>query len=524
MKGLPTVKRIITLTLAFALALSLLCGCSSAPASGFTLAKSIIPTQDLGLSVGDTLTEAYKEITDTNPIASVNFFADPTAVEYNGRLYVYGTNDTIEFDENLGMGENDYGSINQLMIYSTDDMINWRYEGIVPTTKVCTWAGLSWAPSIVSREEGGKTHFYLYFCNSAGGVGVMTSTSPTGPWTDPIGKPLVCNDDLGDDPVYWCFDPGVCIDENGVGWLAFGGGDAVHDDESGMYTGNCRIVRLGKDMCSLDSEIVKVPALFHFEANELNYINGTYVLTYCSNYADRSPWKITWGKEPQTCSMCYMTSTDPLNADSWQWGGEYALNPGAFGYDFSNNHSHLHKFNGKWYFFYQNVSLLSNMGKTGGYRSNNVIEIDVDEENVTIPSITMSDVGVSQIKNPSAFDVTEAETSAVAAGIKFYSSEDMTYVTAIDNGDWIALINVDFGDGANAFAAVVRGKGIIEVRLDSLDGKTIGTLQFDTDGEFAAVSCELTKSVSGVHDLYFVLGGSFVYDCWQFANIVESAQ
>ncbi len=512
------------LLVAFMLVASMLCGCASGEASDFTLAKTIVPTEDLGLSVGDSLTEAFKEMTNSNPVSSTIFFADPTSVEYNGRLYVYGTNDSQEFDQKMGMGDNSYGSINTLVCYSTDDMVNWRYETTVPVTEVCTWAGCSWAPSIVSRKEGTKTHFYLYFCNSAGGVGVLTSTSPTGPWTDPVGGPLVSNDKLGDDPVFWCFDPGVVIDDNGVGWLAFGGGEPVHADESGMYTGNCRIVRLGKDMASLDSEIVKVPSIFHFEANELNYINGTYVLTYCSNYADRSMWKISWGKEPQTCSMCYMTSTDPLNPDSWQWGGEYLVNPNNFGFDFSNNHTHLQKFGDKYYILYQNVSLLMNMGKTGGYRSINVDEIEVDEANVVIKPGTMTRTGVSQIKNPSALDVTEAETSAVSAGIKYYTDDDRTFVTSIDDGDWIALRGVDFADGVNSFAATVRGKGTIEVRLDSPDGKAVGQIQFSTNGEFSAISCELTKNVSGIHDLYFVLGGgSFVFDNWQFANIQEEA-
>lgn len=515
--------RILALIAAFVLTASIFCGCSSGEASDFTLAKTVVPTQELGYSVGDSLAQAYKNITDSNPISSTIFFADPTAVEYNGRLYVYGTNDSQEYDKNMGIGDNSYGSINSLVCYSTDDMVNWRYETTIPVTEICTWAGCSWAPSIVSCVEGSKTHFYLYFCNSASGVGVLTSTSPTGPWTDPIGGPLVSNKNLGDDPVYWCFDPGVVIDDNGVGWLAFGGGSAVHSDESGMYTGNCRIVRLGDDMVSLDSEIVKVPSIFHFEANELNYINGTYVLTYCSNYADRGMWKISWGKEPQTCSMCYMTSTDPLDPDSWQWGGEYLVNPNNFGYDFSNNHTHLHKFGDKYYILYQNVLLLMNMGKSGGYRSIGINEIEVDEENVVISSGTMTTEGVAQIKNPSAFEVTEAETSAVSAGIQYYCDGDRTFVTSISDGDWVALRGVDFAGGANAFAATVRGKGIIEVRLDSPDGKAVGTLQFNTDGEFVAVSCELTRNVSGIHDLYFVFGGGFVFDNWQFANIREES-
>ncbi|MBR2199249.1 MAG: hypothetical protein IJ894_00645, partial [Bacteroidales bacterium] len=36
---------------------------------------------------------------DANPIIDYMFCADPTAVEYDGRLYVYGTNDHQQYEE-----------------------------------------------------------------------------------------------------------------------------------------------------------------------------------------------------------------------------------------------------------------------------------------------------------------------------------------------------------------------------------------------------------------------------------------
>lgn len=35
---------------------------------------------------------------NANPLLDFIFVADPTSVEYNGRLYVYGTNDTQQLD------------------------------------------------------------------------------------------------------------------------------------------------------------------------------------------------------------------------------------------------------------------------------------------------------------------------------------------------------------------------------------------------------------------------------------------
>lgn len=493
-------------------------------ASSLSFTGETVAAQDLGLSVGDKLTKAYKGMEENNPVSSDIFFADPTSVEYDGRLYIYGTNDSQEFDSKGGYGSNGYGSIGSLVCYSTEDMSNFRYECTIPVTEIATWAGCSWAPSIVSREEDdGKTHFYLYFANSGANVGVLTSTSPTGPWKDPVGGPLVYNEmkQLKDDPVSWCFDPGVCIDDNGVGWIAIGGGEAAHPDENGMRTGNCRLAKLGKDMISIDGDMIKVPTYYHFEANELNYIGGKYVLTYCSNYEDRSAFPVELGKAPQTCSMCYMVSDDPLNADSWKWGGEYLTNPNQHGYPFSNNHSHLQKFGGKYYLLYQNVSLLENMNKlqaADGFRSIGIDLCEVDEKKVEIKPSKMSDEGVKQLKNLPALEMNEAETAHVAAGVTYYYNEDLGSVilTGIGDGDWLGLTDVDFDSGANTFAAQVRGKGIIEIRLDDIDSEPVGNIQFDTGSDFAVVKGGIGK-VSGVHDMYLVFGGSFSFDKWQFA-------
>ena len=149
---------------------------------------------------------------------------------------------------------------------------------------------------------------------------------------------------LSGDPVWWCFDPGVVVDDDGVGWIAFGGGDPHADDpdENAMDTGNCRIARLSDDMLSIEGEVTEIHAPYHFEANELNYINGTWVLTYCSNYSERMIWPSDAElPAPSGGSMCYMTSTDPLNSDSWVYKGEYCTNPNTQGYPFSNNHTHL---------------------------------------------------------------------------------------------------------------------------------------------------------------------------------------
>lgn len=489
----------------------------------FDLDGKPVETKELGLEIPSSLAKAYKTLGNSNPISSNIFFADPTAVEYEGRLYVYGTCDQQEFDANGGKGSNSYGKINSIACYSTEDMVNWTYHGVIPAREITGgWAGLSWAPSVVAREnDDGKTEFFLYFTTGGGGIGVLKADSPTGPWEDPVGRPFIHNgmSQLSSDPIFWVFDPGVVIDDNGDAWIAFGGGDPQHAGETGMQTGNCRIAKLGDDMISIDGDVTVVPAPYHFEANELNYIDGKYILTYCSNWQQRGEWSNDYDYPmPQMCTMCYMISDDPLDPDSWEYMGEYAMNPTAYGYPFSNNHTHLQEYKGKYYLFYQNVLLLKNMNIQGadGYRSIGVDEITVDEQTGKITFSRMSDRGASQIEDYDPYEVSQAETSNVSAGVE-YNETDGRITAVMSDGSYIAISIADFGDGASAFAATVKGKGIIEIRESRLNGNKVGQIQFDTD-DFETVYCELDSIIKGDRNVFFVCAGDFEFDEWQFAK------
>ncbi len=332
-------------------------------------------------------------MTNHNPISSEVFCADPTAVEYEGRIYMFGTNDHEQYEKKGADADNTYEQIKSLVIFSSEDMMNWTYHGEINVGEIAPWIINSWAPSVASRvEEDGLTHFYLYFSNSGEGVGVLTATHPLGPWTDPLKRPLVSTktEGLGDCP--HPFDPGVVIDENGDGWLAFGAGIAKDGDAYMPKT--ARIVKLGKDMLSFASEIKPIPAPYFFEASELNYINGTYVYSYSSDWSDHA---LKWEYDcdiPQQCVMMYMTTKTPLDENSWEVKGEFFENPGQSGFEYSNNHSHIHKYKGQYYMLYHTLMLKGTMGIKGGYRSLCVDKIDIDEETVTIAKSHTTQEGV----------------------------------------------------------------------------------------------------------------------------------
>ena len=504
-----------------------------------------------------SLASDYKGSANNNPISANIFCADPTALEYNGRVYVYGSNDHQQFIANGKKGENSYGSIKSIVVFSSDDMVNWTFHGTIDVAKLCSsWVtspwyqgfGVSWAPSVTWRTtEEGVDEFFLYFCNSSHGVGVLKANSPIGPWKSPNNKLMVHYDTPGANPANTNanFDPGVVIDDNGVGWISFGG-----LGPSTIMPNAARIAKLKPSMTELDGAAVKIYAPYHFEANELNVIGGKFVYTYCSNWANRddaewNAYKSEHGinaPKPNTCTMCYMVSDNPMDPDSWVYKGVYGPHPGM---GTNNNHSHLQKFQGEYYHFYHGAPLMESWRSAGVieqncgiFRSICVNKATVNESTQNIPTVTTNLEGVEPIKSLNPYELQQAETMASCGGVDYEDYTNIkknTRISKLGNdasenmqvkmkaGSWINVRNVDFGTtGAGKFMLRAKGTGTVDLRFGRA-GRPIATLEFSsTDMEdhtidlnaakFQGVKNNFNISLSAAEDVYV--------DAWQFAELV----
>ena len=488
-----------------------------------------------------TLATDYKGTSNVNPISSCVFCAAPTAIDYKGRLYVYGTNDHQQFIKNGKKGSNGYGNIKSLVVFSTDDMVNWTFHGTIDVGKVCGgWCGQSWAPSAVWRTtDKGVDEFFIYFANGGGSVGVIKSTtSPVGPFKSPNSQAMIRHGMAGVDPCNWVFDPGAVIDENGVGWIAFGGGDP-QSTGSKLWPGNSRIAKLKSSMTAVDGKAVNMPAPYLFEASELNIMDGKFVYTYNTSWSDRNDWskftKRNGQPAPSTCSMCYMVSDNPLDPESWEYRGEYVANPGSFGFGSGNNHTHLQKFEGNYYLFYHS-SMLEQSMKTGasGFRSIGVNKATVNESTQKIGKVTMSKTGISAIKKLNPYELQQAETMSTSGGISYEDFTNITKVTSINTlgndasknlqvkmaaGAWTFLRGVDFGEtGASKFTLNAKGTGTLEIRLASKTAKAAATVDFSST-TISEHTVDLDPTLfTGVKSVYFVFSKAtnVQFDSWQF--------
>lgn len=460
------------------------------------------------------LAPAYKQQSEHNPLAIQRFGADPYAMEYNGRVYVYMTNDVFEYDSDGNLKDNGYSLINKIFCISSDDMVNWTDHGAMPIAGpdgAAKWAKNSWAPTACHKTIDGKEKFFLYFANNGNGIGVVTSDTPYGPWTDPIGKPIISRETPTCASVTWLFDPAVLVDDNGDGYLYVGGGVPFIPGKGPQFAdpGTARVVKLDASLTALDGDPVAINPPYLFEDAGANKIGDTYYYSYCTNF--NSP-KLGNGV------IAYMTSKNPMGPFTFQ--DTIFQNPEKFFGVGGNNHHAICKLGDKYYLFYHAQVLQTSMGLKGGYRSTHADAVTI-EENGHIAPIQGTKTGIEQFKPFNPFNYTEAETMAWMGGIdtRYVDGTTNMCVTNINTGDWLGLEGVDFANGANQFTARVASDniGAIKICIDKVDGECVGYLSVkNTNDQFANVTAQLEKTVSGKHDLFFVFAGDLEFDGWQF--------
>ena len=429
------------------------------------------------------------------PIASHRYLADPGALVYNDRIYLYCSND----DDNPD-GEKSSYRMKSIVCISSSDLKNWTDHGVVfEVPKNASWATNSWAPSPAERNG----LFFLYFGNGGNGIGVAVADNPLGPFQDPIGKNLIGYDTPGVMPAVnmWLFDPMAFIDDDGQAYLYFGGNG---DD-------NVRVIKLNPDMISVDGPAIHLSALNFFEASWMHKNNGIYYFSYSSN--------------PQAqMRIDYMRSNSPTSG--FTYGGIISLQPP---YNDNNNHQAIFKFHDEWYEAYHNRFVAKQAGVPPVHKRNLCVDHIKHNADGSIDTMKNTVDGLSQLFYINPFERFEAETFNAQNGIETESCDaGGMNVSDIENGDYIKIRGVDFGEGAKLFEAslaTITGSGEIEIRLDSLSGTKAGSLKFEkseNSKSWNTYSCKISKILK-VHDVYLVFKGSdsnlFKFDWWKFSQI-----
>ena len=132
------------------------------------------------------------KVTAGNPVFS-GYYADPEGIVFGKTYWIYPTYSAP------------YGKQVFFDAFSSPDLVHWtKYEHILDTANV-TWAKRAvWAPSIIEKDG----RYFLFFGandiqndNEYGGIGVAVADSPSGPFKDYLGKPLIDKFHNGAQPI-----------------------------------------------------------------------------------------------------------------------------------------------------------------------------------------------------------------------------------------------------------------------------------------------------------------------------------
>ncbi|GHJ43747.1 hypothetical protein Cs7R123_10890 [Catellatospora sp. TT07R-123] len=424
-----------------------------------------------------------------NPIVQHIYTADPAPLVYNGRVYLY-----TGHDEDAST----YFTMRDWRVWSSADMVNWTDHGSPMSLATFSWASSdAWAGQAVYRN--GKFYWYvpMRMSNGSQAIGVGVSDSPTGPFRDALGRPLIQGSEI---------DPTVFIDTDGQAYL---------------YYGNPHLwyVRLNADMISYSGSPTQIPLTtsgFGTRSGDANrptlYEEGPWF------YKRNSLYYMVFAAKCCSEFIAYSTSTSPTGP--WTYRGTIMPTQGGS----FTNHPGVVDFNGGSYFFYHNGALPGG----GGYTRSVAVEKFSYNSDGTIPTINMTATGAPQAGTLDPYVRQEAETIAWGSGIETEAAgEGGMNIGWIENGDYVKVKGVAFGTGASSFTARVAsgaGGGRIEARIDSATGTTVATCTVAGTGgwqTWATVSCPVTGA-TGTHDLYlrFTGGSGYLFNMnwWQFTT------
>ena len=450
-----------------------------------------------------------------NPVVQTWCTSDPAPMACGDKMYVYTGHD----EDNA-----DFFWMYEWRAYSSSDMVNWTDHGPLLSLDSFSWADdRAWASQCIERD--GK--FFWYICahsklTNGMAVGVAVADSPTGPFHDALGRPLFDNGSWDN------IDPTVFIDDDGQAWL-FWGNPTIN------------YAKLNADMLSFDGEVKQVNQTIEGFGSP-NMKERQKDVKYKDCYTE-GPWILRRnvfplnkkGKPAKKAQPLYYLlyaaggvpehiaySTAPSFEGPWTYRGE--IMPLEDTKSFTN-HCGVADFKGHSYFFYHTGKL----PKGGGFGRSIAIEEFAYNADGTFPIIHHTEEGISPIGTLNPYQRTEAETMAFSMGVKAENNDKTgVFISDIQNGDWIKVREVDFGQQAPAaFTAVAASAlqgGTIEVHIDSLGGQQIAQLRVPHTGgweEWKTLKTTVSPAVTGKHDVFFAFKGNkgaklMNFDWWRF--------
>lgn len=380
-----------------------------------------------------------------NPVIRNKGANDPHIRIIDGKAYLSASHD--KSPENTRFRMEDW------WLWSSEDLVNWKLEYILKPEE--TYIGKAydgcWATDIAKRN--GK--YYWYFSERNEQTGVMVADSPSGPWTDPLGKPLLSSDLT---PTHE-YDPGIFEDKSGDFYIIFGVWDYY-------------IAKLNEDMISLAGEPKKITIYqprgpYNPDGNNLKMPTDDKPFLHFHN----GKYYLSWG--------CFYAMADNLYGPYDYKGSVIEKESFARGYDVptwpngfkQGRHGSIFRWHNQWYFAYCDISQTGNR-----YFRDTFISYLHYRENGKMSIIRVDGTGVGEYDATNG--IIEAEDYFNASGNKILERRNGGFeIGNMRKDNYLIYPNVKgLGDKTQVvFRLFNTGPGSIEIRNGSPPGELIAS-------------------------------------------------
>lgn len=406
-----------------------------------------------------------------NPIVPNIGLNDPHIHIFNDTAYLYATHDKSNDNQSFVMED--------WWIWSSPDLVNWKKESVLKPED--TYIGKSftgcWATDAAYRNG----QYFWYFSEKNQQSGVVLGPSPVGPWSDPLGKPLLDSDLTPTDE----YDMAI-FEENGEHYIIFGVWE--------FY-----IARLNEDMISL----AEAPRRLVIHNEQGPYGKGKtddkpYLHTYQGKYY------LSWG--------CFYAMADNLygpyeyvgtviDQESFAEGYEAPTWPNGF---LQGRHGSFFEWHNQWYYTY------CDMSQTGNRRFRDAFISYVHyKDNGEMAKIRVDGMGVGRydasLPHIEAEEYFKSEgwkkSEKIAGGFMVETTEEISYLNFPNVYGLDQVSRIRF-----SLASEDSGAFHISIHTDSLKGELLASKRFILKGPgelFQQIELELPK-LKDRENLYFV--------------------
>lgn len=409
-----------------------------------------------------------------NPFIRDQFTADPSAREFNNRVYVYPSHD-IPCTESKGrIG---WFCMEDYHVFSSDNLTAWVDHGMIVHQNEVPWVRKEnyamWAPDCIYRN--GKYYFYFPTMpkdttNVGRGftIGVAVADKPEGPFV-PEATPISKVRGI---------DPNVFIDKDGQAYLYWS-------------AGNIYGAKLKENMLELDSDVKilgDLPAKGLKEGPYLFERSGIYYLTYphVENKIER---------------LEYAISENPLGP--FKFAG-VIMDESPTGC-WTNHHSII-EFKNQWYLFYHHNDYSPKFDKNRSIRVDSLFfQADGSIQKV---KPTLRGVGVTAAENEVQLDRYSDKSANVSIDLLDSANTFQGWKTVFNSkGSWSQYNKVDFGNGKLKSVLVklrAPAGGKLQIRLDGVNGSVLAEMDMLKNQDWSTLKVALKKLKAGIHNIVVV--------------------